>query len=343
MNHKEFRLTAAFLLGIAGGMAIASSARRRSFSFHGRTVVITGGSRGLGLVLAREFARDGARLALLARDENELARAKEELAQRGATVLTVPCDLRDREQVNSAIQRIVDEMGRIDVLVNNAGVIQVGPFAQMSEKDFEDAMAIHFWGPLFVTWAVLPHMRRAGGGRVVNITSIGGKIAFPHLLPYTASKFALVGLSDGLRAELRRENILVTTVCPGAMRTGSPRNALFKGQHRKEYAWFVLADSLPLFSISAERAARKIVSACRGGHAQLVLGFPAKAAVLFHEWFPETTATALALTNRLLPKAQPGAADSRAGRQSVSSLAPSFLTRLTQRAAIRNNQCGAAA
>src|SRR5436190_6533704 len=141
----------------------------------------------------------------------------------------------------------------------------------MTVKDFEDALAIHLFAPLFCTLAVLPHMRRARQGRIVNIASVGGKIAVPHLLPYCASKFALVGLSDGLRAELRRHHILVTTVCPGLMRTGSPPHASFKGQHRREYAWFAISDSLPLLSMSAERAARRILTACRRGAPRVVL------------------------------------------------------------------------
>src|SRR5256714_1298474 len=125
------------------------------------------------------------------------------------------------------------------------------------------ALAVHLWGPLYAMRAVVPQMRRQGGGRIVNIASIGGKIAVPHLTPYSASKFALVGLSDGMRAELAKDNILVTTVCPGLMRTGSPPNAHFKGRHRAEFTWFVLGDSLPLASIDARRAARHIITACR--------------------------------------------------------------------------------
>src|SRR5205823_6261490 len=169
----------------------------------------------------------------------------------GAEVLTLPCDLRRQEEVESSIERIVARYGSVDVLINNAGLIQVGPLKHMAVQDFEEALAVHLFAPLFCTLAVLPHMRRARQGRIVNIASVGGKIAVPHLLPYCASKFALVGLSNGLRAELRRDNILVTTVCPGLMRTGSPRHAWFKGRHRREYAWFVISDSLPVLSISA--------------------------------------------------------------------------------------------
>src|SRR5918912_3423887 len=129
----------------------------------------------------------------------------------------------------------------------------------MTLEDFEQAMAVHFWGPLYATLAVLPQMRARRDGRIVNISSIGGKVSVPHLVPYSASKFALAGLSDGLRAELSKENVIVTTVCPGLMRTGSPRNATFKGKHRDEYAWFSISDALPLTSMSAERAARQII------------------------------------------------------------------------------------
>src|SRR5204863_5194639 len=123
--------------------------------------------------------------------------------------------------------------------------------------------------PLFTTLSVLPAMRRQGEGRIVNISSIGGKIAVPHLLPYDASKFALTGFSEGLRAELLKDGIYVTTVCPGLMRTGSPRNADFKGQHEAEYAWFSIGDSLPGMSMSAEAAAERIVTAFRQGEAEV--------------------------------------------------------------------------
>ena len=178
---------------------------------------------------------------------------------------------------------------------------------------------------------------------MVNIASIGGKVAVPHLLPYTASKFALVGLSDGLRAELAKENILVTTVCPGLMRTGSPRNALFKGRHRNEYAWFSIGDSLPGLSMNAERAARKILTAARRGTGRLVLGLPAKTAVLASELLPGTAAQLSKLGNKMLPKPSPAPRGYRArrGAESQSFLAPSILTHLSDTAAKKNNEISA--
>lgn len=300
--------------------------------------MITGGSRGLGLVLARELASQGAKLAICARDADALERARAELAERGADVIAVQCDVTDQEQVETAVRTILEVHGQIDVLINNAGVIQVGPFENMTIEDFDEAMRSHFWGPLYATLAVLPEMWRRKSGRVVNISSIGGKISSPHLLPYNASKFALTGLSQGLRAELAKDGILVTTVIPGLMRTGSPPNAFFKGHHRAEYAWFSISDSLPLLSMSAEAAARKILNACRRGDAEVILSVPAKAAAGFHGLAPGLTAEILSVVNRMLPP--PGGVGSRnvKGRDSASRFSPSWVTALGDAASVRNNE-----
>lgn len=332
----------ALTLAVAGtGALLAARAvykRFGGYDFEGKTVLITGGSRGLGLVLARGFVAEGANVAICARDPEELERARADLASRGARAFAFPCDVTDRVQVKELVDVVTRHFGRIDVLVNNAGVIQVGPLELMTLEDFERAMAVHFWGPLYATLAVLPQMRRRREGRVVNVSSIGGKISVPHLVPYSASKFALAGLSDGLRVELAKDGIVVTSVFPGLMRTGSPRNATFKGQHRAEYAWFAISDSLPLTSIGAERAAAQIIDACRRGSAELVISTQAQAAVKFRALFPEATADILAVVNRLLP-GPGGIGRARAkGKESESSLAPSVLTTLTESAARRNNE-----
>lgn len=332
----------ASMLGMlfGGGWLLARVWRaRRTIDFAGKTVVILGGSRGLGLVLAREFASAGARLVLVARDPAELERARAELQARGAQAAALVCDIRDRGQIERTIERLVAEHGVIDVLVNNAGIIQVGPLEHMTAADFEDAMATHFWGPLWAILAVLPHMRRGGAKRIVNISSIGGRVAVPHLLPYSASKFALTGLSEGLHAELAREGIRVTTVSPGLMRTGSTYNASFKGRHRQEFAWFHLASSVPGLSIDATRAARQIVDACRHGDAALTITLPARLSVLLNAAWPEGTARLMALANRVLPAADPaGGHELRRGWQSVSRSVPSAITALSDRASVANNE-----
>ena len=328
------------LTALGAGTYIAKSAFHRLFEYDlkDKTVLITGGSRGLGLVMAREFAREGSRLVLCARDEQELEQARLDLENRGAEVMVVTCDVRNQHDVNSMIAAVNARLGGVDVLVNNAGVIQVGPIEVMTKEDFELAMQAHFWGPLNMIMAVLPGMRQRRSGRIVNITSIGGKVSVPHLVPYSASKFALVGLSKGLRTELMKDGIKVTTICPGLMRTGSPRNADFKGQHRFEYAWFSISDALPLLTVSAENAARQVVSACKRGQAELVISVPAKIAVLFDSLFPEAMSQMLALGNRLLPEAGGVGTERRKGRDSTSEWSPSWLTTLNEKAALRNNE-----
>jgi NAD(P)-dependent dehydrogenase (short-subunit alcohol dehydrogenase family) len=324
-----------------GALLVARAWRRPAYDFSAKSVVITGGSRGLGLVLARELAAEGARLTLAARDQTELQRAAEDIRSRhpDAEILTAVADVRTRNDAERAIEYAVERYGRVDVLVNNAGIVQVGPLDHMKQADFEDAMNTHFWGPLYTSLAALPHMRRQGEGRIVNIASIGGKIAVPHMLPYCASKFALVGLSDGLRIELLRENILVTTVCPGLMRTGSPVNAMFKGKRPQEYAWFAISDSLPLTSINAERAARQIVAACRRGDAELVITVQANVAVLARALAPELFQDAMAAMAGLLPgPAGPEGDTARPGSESESAWVPSKLTAPTYRAAEANNE-----
>ena len=205
----------------------------------------------------------------------------------------------------------------------------VGPFEDFSNADFDEAMAIHFWAPLYSLKAALPHMRKAGGGRVVNISSIGGKLGVPHLAAYCASKFALTGFSQSVRAELAHENILVTTVCPGLMRTGSILNAWFKGQ----------LGSLQLLSIDARRAATRIVDAAQHGDAEVVITWPAKLAVAAASLAPQLTAAVTGLVSGLLP-ASPANGGEKAfsGWQSGSFWAPPGLTRLSERAAARNDE-----
>lgn len=336
MKKRTFFTGSALLLGAALGYALARPGR--SYSFRGRSVIITGGSRGLGLEMARQLAKEGARLTLIARDPYVLKRAEHEVTSPGSDVLTIACDVREQKQVNDAVARSVTTMGVPHVLINNAGVIQVGPMAEMKVADFEEAMAVHFFGPLYFTWAVLPHMLANGGGRIVNISSAGGKIAVPHLLPYTAGKFALTGFSAGLRSELIRKNIFVTTVCPGLMRTGSARNAIFKGKHQREFAWFSLSGSLPLLSVNAERAACQILEACRRGRAQLIIGAHVKAAILLNEIWPSGTSTLLSALDRMLPGENSGTGEARMGHERQSSLSPSWLTRLNEKAAWKNNE-----
>src|SRR6266704_715023 len=329
MNTRVWLGAGAVLLG---GWITARVIRTVQYTLRDKVALISGGSRGLGLVLARRICDQGGNVALLARDPEELARAKADLTARGGKVLTVECDLLDRDQIQAAVRKVIDHFDRVDILINNAGIIEVGPLDHMTREDYDRAMKLHFWAPYELISQIVPEMRMWGGGRIVNISSIGGKLAVPHLAPYSASKFALTGLSDALRAELARDNIHVITVAPGMMRTGSHVNARFKGKHDAEFAWFAASGGAPLISMSAERAARKILAACRRGQPSLTLTFAARTAILGNALFPNLTGYAMKIVNYFLPAAGGEEGNkSQAGFQ-LRRLPPEWLTRRADRA-----------
>jgi NAD(P)-dependent dehydrogenase (short-subunit alcohol dehydrogenase family) len=343
LNKLENKIKSGWWLATAAGIGAVGAytflkKSRPEIDFQDKVVLITGGSRGLGLVLARALASEGAKIAICARNQEELNRAIADLEERGAQVFAAVCDVRNQSEVVRTVKSVCNHYGQIDVLINNAGVIQVGPLENQTQEDFETAMAIHFWGAFYMMQAVLPQMRARRSGRIVSISSIGGKVAVPHLAPYCASKFALVGLSNAMRVELEKDNVYVTTVCPGLMRTGSHVNAVFKGQNEKEYAWFSIGNALPFSSINAERAAEKIVEACRRGDAELIISIQAKIAAKINALAPELTADVAALINEILPSAGGIGKNHALGKDSASSVSPSVLTVLTDKESYQNNE-----
>lgn len=342
MPSSRARNLALLAGGIAAGVATRIAYRRATAAdLSGQVVLITGGTRGLGLALAREFAAQGCKLVICARNEDELEDARRELSARGAEVLALRCDVGDPNQVRDLVAQATRNFGRIDILINNAGIISVGPLETQDLDEFRRAMDVMFWGAVYPTLEVLPQMIARGSGRIATITSIGGKVAVPHLWAYGCAKFAAVGFSEGLRAEARRHGIKVTTVVPGLMRTGSYQNAFFKGKHREEYTWFALSGNNPLSSVSAEYAARTIVDAVRHGDAEVIISPQAKALALFHGVFPGLTSEILALVNRfVLPEHGGVSTERRKGKQSETRLTRSFLTKLGQRAARQYRQTG---
>lgn len=274
--------------------------RKREADLTGEVALVTGASSGLGYLLAREFAREGCNIVICARDEDNLEAARSSLAGEGAEVLAIPCDVSDPDQVVDLIERATSRFGRVDILVNNAGVIQFGPVQSTRREDFENAMDTMFWGTVHPTLTLLPQMTKRGSGRIVNITSIGGKVSVPHLVPYNSAKFAALGFSEGIHAELQQDGITVTTIVPGLMRTGSFVNARFAGEVEKEYTWFSLGSSLPLITIDAERAAQQIVEATKRGEAERILSIPAKILGRIHGIAPATTSRILGAVNSLI-------------------------------------------
>lgn len=318
------------------GVTLAAGAAIRRFrlaDMNGKVVLITGSSRGLGFAIAQEFAALGARVVICARDAAELQRAESELRRLGADVLSIVCDVSKEDEVTNLIRQATERFGPIDVLVNNAGVISVGPIESQTVDDFREAMDVMFWGQVYPTLAVLPEMQRRRRGWIANVTSIGGKVSVPHLVPYSCAKFAAVGFSEGLTAELAKDGIHVTTVVPGLMRTGSHLNAYFKGDHRAEFSWFSVGAANPAFSISARRAAHSIVNAIRRGQAEVTLGVPAKLAAVMHGVLPGTTARIFGISNRFMPGTGGSSKERFRGRDSETAISRSALTKSGRRAA----------
>jgi short-subunit dehydrogenase len=341
-NHSANWLTVGTLsaAGIFAAANIATRLARPKLDLRQKVVLITGGSRGLGLSLAFELGSLGSRLALCARDAHELEQARSRLAERGIEAAIFPCDISEEFDVEPLVARVLDRFGRIDILINNAGHISVAPLERLQHSDFEQAMKVMFWAPVNLTLAVLPHMKQRGSGRIVDITSVGGRVSIPHLLPYCCAKFAFVAFSKGLGTELDARDIRVLTVVPGLMRTGSYLNAKFKGLAESEFAWFSLLGNLPASSVSARYATRCIVKSLQHNRRTCTISLPAKALIASDALLPEMTQNILAAVNRhLLPGA--GGRTQPASGKMLGSSQNKFLQALTslgKRAAQKLNE-----
>jgi short-subunit dehydrogenase len=183
-------------------------------ALRGAVAVVTGASSGIGAATAVACGRAGMRVALAARRAGQLESVAAQVRAAGGEARVAPTDVSDPGAVAELIDGTVSDWGRLDALVNNAGVGLLASVAQTTTRDFERLMQVNFFGALHGVQAALPYMRRQGAGHIVNVASVVGKRASPFRAAYVASKFALVGLSEALRMELAREGIHVTCVCP---------------------------------------------------------------------------------------------------------------------------------
>lgn len=326
-----------WLLGAAGVVATAwLLGRRHRNAFVGKLAVVTGGSRGLGFQIARELGRRGATVVICARDEAELERAAQKLGRAGIDAYHRVCDVRDRERVAKTIAAIEREHGAIDVLVNNAGILHIGPATAMTVDDLHAAMDTNFWGAVHTVDAALPGMLARHRGQIVNIASIGGIAPVPWMLPYSASKAAIFGWSVGLHHDLRGEGIDVTTVAPWVMRTGGPINCTFKGSSRRgAFTALALADITPGLAVDARAAAKTIVAAAARKQALVRVGLASKLLASVFQLAPGVVSGMFAGIAGLLPRSFTHAGDS--GQQLARELGP-LGRRIAERSRGRNNQ-----
>ncbi|OMH23893.1 hypothetical protein BKD30_11070 [Tersicoccus phoenicis] len=310
-----------------------------------RVALVVGASRGLGLLMARDLLEQGYRVVIAARNEQTLRTAAAELDPSGARVLHRAADAADPEAIADLVA-FAERQGVLDVVIHVAGIIQVGPVAAMNRGHFREAIDIMTWGPINVALAAVPGMRARGHGRIGIVTSLGGKVSAPHLVPYSTAKFGAVGFTQGLAAELAGTGVTATTLVPGLMRTGSHLQAAFVGDVAKEYRWFALAATLPLVAMSAERAAHKMVTATLAGKPVAAIGVSAQASTRFGGLAPSITVRGMGLFSRLLPSTTDDGPHVRSddattvkgedARRRLASPLINFLTGLGHRAATKN-------
>jgi NAD(P)-dependent dehydrogenase (short-subunit alcohol dehydrogenase family) len=326
-SHNKVLLAGAGLAGLAWALQHWRAAQPLPALLHEKTVLITGGTRGLGLALARELAAARCRLVLCARSQPELTGAAAELIAQGAEVLPLVCDVSQPEQVSQMLESVRRHFGPVDVLINNAGSIVVGPVESMDVADFQFCMESMFYAHVYTTLGVLPDMLERGGS-ILNVTSIGGRVTVPHLLPYCCAKAAAVAFSEGIRQETRGKDIRVLTAVPGLMRTGSYQNALFRGHQAEEYAWFALSDNLPGLSMDARRAARQLLRALAADRGEHRVTLAAQVLAGAHALLPGLVNEILAAVNARLPVAPPTPGITIEGSQLAEQM-PAWLDRLT--------------
>jgi NAD(P)-dependent dehydrogenase (short-subunit alcohol dehydrogenase family) len=324
--------------------------RARRMPLMGKKVLIMGGSRGLGFAAARRFLREGADVAICARDETELARAAGELRAIAESlprpsglrpkVLTLCADVTDAQGATSTIDSAVAGLGQIDVLVNCAVEITIGPLEALTTEDFEQAFRGVFFAVYQPTMAVVPHMKGRHFGRIVNVTSVAGKAPIPHAGTYVAGKFAATGFSAVCAVELRKYGIRVSTVLPPPLRNGAWLNARYKGLADEEMAWFTHALQSPMTSADPERAAKAIVEAARWGDVERMVTPTSFLQARLHALWPSLYVALTGLLDaRSLPASPPGAAALPffSGEELVTTSESPTLRRVT-RAAQRDAQ-----
>jgi NAD(P)-dependent dehydrogenase (short-subunit alcohol dehydrogenase family) len=199
-----------------------------------KVAIVTGGSEGIGKAAATSLAREGARVAIAARRRDVLERAAEEIrAAAGAgEVMAVPCDVTDEAQVRAMVDAVVARWGGVDILVNNAGTSAAAKFEDVRDETWETDLGIKVYGAIYCSRAALPHMKAAGGGRVINITTPGGKAAGGNSLPTSMARAAGIALTKAMSRDYAADHILVNTVCIGLIKSGQHERRYERAQER---------------------------------------------------------------------------------------------------------------
>lgn len=230
--------------------------------------VVTGGTAGIGLAIARELASAGRRVALLARNEKL---GREAVANLGPNHIFLPCDVSDETRVEQAMKAVADQLGPIEVLVNNAGVGASEDAAKLTSTAWDAFFSVDLKGAWLCVKHVLPQMRRRGGGSIINISSIHAHLTRAGMFPYAAAKAAMLGLTRSLALDLGPDNIRVNAICPGYIRT-PPIVALYDARPDSIAAWERLNSVHPLGRIGEAEEVGSVVGFLASARASFVTG-----------------------------------------------------------------------
>jgi NAD(P)-dependent dehydrogenase (short-subunit alcohol dehydrogenase family) len=242
--------------------------------FKDQVVIVTGGGRGIGRSAALEFACEGATLVLAGRRMDALATAAAECRRSGGQAITVRCDVALDEDLQALVAKAMGDYGRIDVLVNNAGVVSGGRLDELPAEDIGRIVGVNVWAPMRLTQLVLPHMRGAKRGSIVNISSVAGRMGLPFYTVYCASKYAMRGFSEALRREVMPDGLHVVAVYPGPTATDLMEN--------------VETEGLPLSIATAQQVGEAIVRGVRWRQPEVFLGLAENLMSRWNDFMPWT-------------------------------------------------------
>ena len=243
--------------------------------YQNKIIVITGASSGIGEAAAIEFAKKGATLVLVSRKEEKLREVEKKLSKFDSKIHVIPCDVSNKSDVNEMSQQVIEKFGRVDVLVNNAGFAIYGSVKDLSIEDIESQMATNYFGMVYCIKNFLPTMIEQNSGHIVNVASVAGSFGLPGIASYCASKFAMLGFSEGLKHELNKTNIGVTVVSPIMVRTNFFDHPSF--------------ENMPKYSptsLSPQTVAKAIVKAANSSRLEIIVPSFVRGAVWAKHTFP---------------------------------------------------------
>jgi len=291
-----------FMAGI-GGLAgyFAFKRKKRQFTYQGKVVLVTGGARGLGYIMARQLVEEGAKVIICARDADQLDKAYVLLRNHGEVTYPYVCDITEKENIVQLAYFIKKRFGRLDVLINNTGTITINPIEQLPLNNYKKFIESHLWGPMQLVRVLIPLLSKSREAKIVNIFSVGGKISLAKSQPYDVNEIVHAVFYDNISRVITGKNIKLTAIYPEFKDQDLPVNLKLKGHSEQELAWSKFNESRPLISLYAENVGKQILKTAQIGKKTLTLPFPRELARIVNNINTELNLTLCQLVDHLVP------------------------------------------